>query len=354
MSRTMCTGGRVRGGLVVALGLVVGLGLTAEARAQCQASGSIDLDPPFTVLQPGDEFDLDVSIFNTSSVFPVPPPFVSATLTGTTTIQLACAGSSCNPNPLLMPPEFPLPGTLEFLPQPGTGCVAQAAGVASCQFGTDPANDVDIVMGAGVTLAPTTSTFIATIRVRAVNPVVVDPTGQFFMRADTGGNDIVADPATCGANQVGAGFGSLPFFFQATCDVQVDKQVSCGGPFVDVGFGDVVAEFCQAPMGGVVTVRYRARNNGSVQVTDCVITESNPGIEAAPIPVGDLDPLEEVTLPDDADQTCTPALAAGEPDTATLVCDCTAPFGGETRQDEDSADFDCEAMGKMGCWPVMP
>ncbi len=347
MSRMVSARRCLRSGVAAALGLAVGLGLGAEAWAQCQASGGIDLDPAQTNLETGDIFDVEISVLNGSSVLPFPPPFVNGVLTGTTVVQLACTSSTC---------AATLPNTLQFIPVGATGCVSQAAGVSMCQFGAgDPDNDVEIVMTAGgVALPANAFTSIATIRVQAETPVNT-ATGEFFMRGETGANDIAtADPFNCAVPATGFGFGSVNLFYPPQCEVLVDKQIDCGAGFIDVGFSDGVAEFCQAGLGATVAVRYIARNDGDVAVFGCEITESNPGIEPAPIPVGLILPGDEVQLPDDIDQQCSAQLAAGEPDTATLECDCDAPFAGETRMDEDSADFDCDTGMKMGCWPVMP
>ena len=119
-----------------------------------------------------------------------------------------------------------------------------------------------------------------------------------------------------------------------TCDVEIVKEVSCnGGPFAD---GIV----CLA--GETVTVRYVVNNTSTpgVDLFSCQVTESNPAI-------GDWGPIGNIPSGgsagpfDDTDQICKDA-EPGEPDTATVRCECAAPGSGVFVTDDDPSDFSCE------------
>jgi hypothetical protein len=126
------------------------------------------------------------------------------------------------------------------------------------------------------------------------------------------------------------------------CEVKVDKQVSCDSePFVDIGFDDGVVISCVAPLWADIDVRYVVRNTGNIPIFACSVTDSNPGILAGPLNAGNLVPDQQTTL-DDANQQCSEELAADEPDTATVLCDCAAPGSGVQVTNTDTARFECE------------
>jgi hypothetical protein len=119
-----------------------------------------------------------------------------------------------------------------------------------------------------------------------------------------------------------------------TCDVEIVKEVSCnGGPFAD---GIV----CLA--GETVTVRYVVNNTSTpgVDLFSCEVTDSNPAIGDWG-PIGDIPSGGSAGPFDDADQICQDA-EPGEPDTATVRCECAAPGSGVFVTDDDPSDFSCE------------
>ncbi|MCP3938747.1 MAG: hypothetical protein GY708_25650 [Actinomycetia bacterium] len=127
------------------------------------------------------------------------------------------------------------------------------------------------------------------------------------------------------------------------CDAQLDKQVSCddGATWQDVGFGDGAINGCTSPEDGSVLVRYLANNLAEVPLTNCVLTDSNGAVLPAPVNVG---PLEvgfngEVFQTDAL--TCDDTLTEGEPNTATLTCECVDAAASVPLVRTDSAKFDC-------------
>jgi hypothetical protein len=150
-----------------------------------------------------------------------------------------------------------------------------------------------------------------------------------------------------------------------TCDVRIDKQVSCDGGlnYVDVA-GTCVAggnkcnndgdcdpgDTCQGPTFNdiegctaldeqPIMVRYEYENIGQQQLF-CEIDESNnllgPDIGQFSIPIG------ATVLVDQPGANCSETLDGNEPNTATINCDCVevnGPLGDVS--DSDTADFDC-------------
>ncbi|HEY8516996.1 MAG TPA: hypothetical protein VIS07_15915 [Candidatus Binatia bacterium] len=116
-------------GTIRLLAVLCGIGLFAAPAAHAiQASGSIILSPSQQLgLSPGDQFELTVSIVNTSSHTPLPPgPDAPATLTGPIAIDLACTDCDCSSKQS---------GAITFIPGPVDGCVSHVPGVTSCSSG---------------------------------------------------------------------------------------------------------------------------------------------------------------------------------------------------------------------------
>jgi hypothetical protein len=93
-----------------------------------------------------------------------------------------------------------------------------------------------------------------------------------------------------------------------------------------------------------VVVRYAVKNDGTTNLFNCVVTDSNGAI-TMPINLPDLAPGAES---DDFDRTnaCTEDLDNGEPNTATVTCDCVDDVNTElTASAFDSAEFDCQTPG---------
>lgn len=132
------------------------------------------------------------------------------------------------------------------------------------------------------------------------------------------------------------------------CAVTVDKQVSCdgGATFVDQGLVTANEDgtfSCQGIVGETIVVRYVAHNAGTADVFSCTIEESNAGIGGT-VNVGDLASGGADFTTDDNDQLCSSDLAAGEPNTATLSCFCTADLNPDLKAEaSDTASFTCLA-----------
>jgi hypothetical protein len=120
------------------------------------------------------------------------------------------------------------------------------------------------------------------------------------------------------------------------CGVAIIKESSCdSGPWGDG---------CTTLDENNVRVRYRYVNTEDVDLFNCTINETNtqiPDITIADkfdLPAGGT----EVTNMRASDQ-CTTLEAGGEPDTATITCDCGDPINPfDTVSASDDSDFSCE------------
>src|SRR5216110_3925063 len=162
-----------------------------------------------------------------------------------------------------------------------------------------------------------------------------------------------------------------------TCVAKVDKQVSCDGgkTFHDVGLvsadDDGHTDLClgwnaftvdgTAVPAEAIQVRYAVGNAGTADLLNCSIGEGNPGFPGT-VNVGS---LAGVCLADvdcgNAQATCvngacvftsgassaacSATLAAAEPDTATVTCDCTLTPGEVQATAFDEANFQCQTPG---------
>jgi hypothetical protein len=131
-----------------------------------------------------------------------------------------------------------------------------------------------------------------------------------------------------------------------TCQVQIDKQVSCdGSTWHDVGNdGDGLGQApdCSELNGQQVHSQYIVSNSGQTDVR-CTIDDSNNAFIVAPIPTN------PVIIPGGQNATsstfnaeCNDGFEANEPDTANLSCECL--IGGEvvdTKTDSDIANIEC-------------
>jgi hypothetical protein len=119
-----------------------------------------------------------------------------------------------------------------------------------------------------------------------------------------------------------------------TCAVDIIKDSSCDG-------GLTWGDGCSTLAGNDVQVRYTYSNAGDASLFNCVITDSNQVITA--------DPGVSVTPDGDmiaANAECTALFAGGEPDTATITCDCGDPINPfDTVSDTDPSNFSCETCG---------
>ncbi|MGA9725249.1 MAG: hypothetical protein WBQ86_22530 [Candidatus Binatus sp.] len=187
------------------------------------------------------------------------------------------------------------------------------------------------------------------------NPGVATPGTIFAFDADDG-NCQTAPPSP------GSAQGSISFNV-ATCGVAVDKQVSCDGgvTFHDVSgvddtdpgsltLGCMGFNAFGANPASQIEVRYQAKNTGNTDAT-CLtsnsqgLSDSNtvliPSATSVSIPTSD---STYMTIDTVGPTACSTGLAALEPDTATLSCECAT---GNTAEPTilasamDSATFTC-------------
>src|SRR5436309_10934 len=162
-----------------------------------------------------------------------------------------------------------------------------------------------------------------------------------------------------------------------TCVAKVDKQVSCdGGKTIhNVGLGNADDDVHTghglgwnaftvdgtAVPAEAIQVRYVVGNAGTADLLNCSIGEGNPGFPGT-VSVGSLAGAcvadvdcgnAQATCVNGAcvftsganSAACSATLAAAEPDTATVTCDCT-PTPGEVQATAfDEANFQCRTPG---------
>jgi cysteine-rich repeat protein len=385
------------------LGLTFGLLLATAAlptavyaqATGCQASGSLSLFPTAGTtcaapLKVNDTKDITVTVTNTCTQVPSFTP-VQCNLQGVITYKLACTDTTC---------VTELPNHIQFVPFGTDGCVNAAVAGTTCAVDGGNSNHVIItVPSPGLDLAAAAAfVSVATIRVQAITPVTTVATscpgaGQFGERADTAADGLSTNSPSCESVSTGNAGGSTNEFFppicgdgivgntsgeqcddgnnvdhdgcsatcqNETCAVQVDKEVSCNGTDwydaagleTDNGdgtHGPGADAIPGCPVGGAVYVRYQVRNNGDVPVNNCALAESSSTIKPGNVVTVDSEISYMTTLPFtpvDSDQTCASAgLLSGEPDTATLTCDCVAPSfpSPQTATAYDTATVSCEA-----------
>jgi hypothetical protein len=353
------TGGKLAGmGFALAAGLLLVAVAAPPAHAQsaCTCEGGFGPQVIPNVMQVGNDVTIDLCYTNTAKVSGQFTANVEVDLTGTVYTRMACTDEDCLDIGGAGDGAAELGSTLTF-----DGCIAtptfEAAftNVVSC--GIDAVNDggfgnaIAVVLDAdGVHLGDGETVCIARILATATEPVpFLD--GVFLTRVATDSDSIVvAEPGdTCSNNGDTCGTtGTTSSTFMPICEVEVDKQVSCdgGATFVDVGFGDNAAESCAGwnafdeMEAEPIVVRYEARNGDNATLNaNCELTESN-GMIGDPNDPG-LIALGQTFSFEDDDQACSDALAANEPDTATLSCECTVNDGVIEASDTDSADFSC-------------
>jgi hypothetical protein len=139
------------------------------------------------------------------------------------------------------------------------------------------------------------------------------------------------------------------------CAVKVDKQVSCDGGLTWTDDNGLVSgnedgtDSCLAALETPILVKYRAQNTGNVGVFNCTLGESNiilgPGVTQTFDLVVGADPLTFDDTQTDP-QICSVAVEGGEPDRATLICECSSSGSGTfTASVYDEANFDCVGQG---------
>ncbi len=169
----------------------------------------------------------------------------------------------------------------------------------------------------------------------------------------SGGNDPTPQ-GECDNGLTAQASGTAAIPIEVSCDVSLDKQVSCdgGATWVDAGdFGGVgLVEFCQgfAAINGRpaddIRVRWFARSDSDegVELQDCAIADTN-GVITPPGPFDLLTPGEVVQVGETDVGSCTLQLDDGEPNTSSVECQCVA--GGtafDTATDSDRAEFRCD------------
>jgi len=165
------------------------------------------------------------------------------------------------------------------------------------------------------------------------------------------GDGVVDAGESCDDGNEVSGDGCDPSCQPEDCAVRVDKQVSCDGiNWSDAGLvlnneDGTNGPPSPCPEGAPVFVRYQAANVGEVPVT-CTLLESSSVIDPDGTVQSGINIGPGVTLPEtapDSDQTCTDALEAQEPNTATLRCECVQPsLPPETVEARDTATVTCQ------------
>jgi hypothetical protein len=318
--------------------IMLAFGMTyTPAEAGISVGGAINPIPTPTNIftAPGQETDVVVRLQNTSQT--TPPDlfqFLPATLTGVTFTIMACADSACT---------VPLPGTLEFVPVGGNGCVANDPGVASCSLDlvTDATgNTVAITISGGGVALPAANVGpldLATVRVRSTAPVST-PGGQFFLRAMTGPDDVSA--TFNGQTATGGMEGSTILVFQAAPCIDVTKEcVNPNACDLNIPFSGVVTNcgnedlanvtVTDSPSGQVFTIGtlapgesapYSGSYTGSVgSNTDTVTAEGTGLISGQTV---------NATASATCDVTCNACIEVSKECVNPDVCDTTIPFSG--------------------------
>mgnify|MGYP000237278007 CR=1 FL=1 len=149
---------RTARGTLLLFAALVGLALVAAPAAHAiQASGSIILSPSKQLqLAPGEEFEVTVSVVNTSSQTPLPPgPAAPATLTGPITIDLGCTDCGCT---------IQQSGAITFVAGPQAGCVTKSGSVLGCAAGG--ATEVIINLAPGGVALPNNNTPVEIAKIK--------------------------------------------------------------------------------------------------------------------------------------------------------------------------------------------
>lgn len=144
------------------------------------------------------------------------------------------------------------------------------------------------------------------------------------------------------------GTALAPIGTQSTCNpcsATLDKQVSCDGGTTWHSTGPNSADTCQGVQNATdIQIKYIATNNGSSDLVQCTLLDSNAGITGFDAAPGG--GTGSITVSSSATTTssvlaCTTTLTSAEPDTATLHCTCGSPTSGITVTATDTATFSC-------------
>lgn len=138
-----------------------------------------------------------------------------------------------------------------------------------------------------------------------------------------------------------------------SCQVKVDKEVSCDGgtTWVDPGLvftnGDGT-NGCTALDGTAILVRYRVNNSGGATLYSCSLDDTNTMFGSVSVPT----PLSTGTttsyLQPASPPLCSDSFEAYEPDTATVNCFCTSDLDPDLKTSAyDAADVTCNSTPEL-------
>src|SRR5213076_993936 len=272
-----------------------------------------------------------------------------------------------------------------FNPGPGTGVGCDVTGTTAtftCPGADGTPSGQTTVLGTGLSFPADNSgdTIFAPVSCKIiVNPGVTSATARAQAGQNTGNRTADLTKGVLHDSAIDDPFVRINDLSLTvnTCVAKVDKQVSCDGGLIfhDVGLvsadDDGHTDLClgwnaftvdgTAVPAEAIQVRYVVGNAGTADLLNCSIGEGNPGFPGT-VSVGS---LTGVCLADvdcgNAQATCingacvftsgvnsaacSATLAAAEPDTATVTCDCT-PTPGEVQATAfDEANFQCQTPG---------
>src|SRR5881397_3169981 len=272
-----------------------------------------------------------------------------------------------------------------FNPGPGTGIGCDVTGTTvtfTCPGADGTPSGTTTTLGTGLSFPADNSgdTIFAPVSCKiVVNPGVTSATARAQAGQNTGNrtadltkgvlHDAAVDDPFVRINDLTVSVN--------TCVAKVDKQVSCDGgkTFHDVGLvsadedghTDICFGWNAFTIGGTampaeaIQVRYVVGNAGTADLRSCTVSENNSGFPGT-VSVGSLAGAcvadvdcgnAQATCVNGAcvftsgvnSAACSATLAAAEPDTATVTCDCT-PTPGEVQATAfDEANFQCQTPG---------
>src|SRR5205809_1411135 len=272
-----------------------------------------------------------------------------------------------------------------FNPGPGTGIGCDVTGTTvtfTCPGADGTPSGQTTVLGTGLSFPADNSgdTVFAPVSCKViVNPGVTSATARAQAGQNTGDRTADLTKGVLHDSAIDDPFVRINDLSLTvhTCVAKVDKQVSCDGglTFHDVGLvsadDDGHTDLClgwnaftvdgTAAAAEAIQVRYVVGNAGTADLLNCSIGEGNPGFPGtvnvgslAGACVADVDcGNAQATCVNGAcvftsgvnSAACSATLAAAEPDTATVTCDCT-PTPGEVQATAfDEANFQCQTPG---------
>src|SRR5438067_172772 len=272
-----------------------------------------------------------------------------------------------------------------FNPGPGTGIGCDVTGTTvtfTCPGADGTPSGQTTVLGTGLSFPADNSgdTVFAPVSCKIiVNPGVTSATARAQAGQNTGNRTADLTKGVLHDSAIDDPFVRINDLSLTvnTCVAKVDKQVSCDGglTFHDVGLvsadDDGHTDLClgwnaftvdgTAAAAEAIQVRYVVGNAGTADLLNCSIGEGNPGfpgtVSVGSLPgacVADVDcGNAQATCVNGAcvftsgasSAACSATLAAAEPDTATVTCDCTLTPGEVQATAFDEANFQCQTPG---------